>query len=184
MARGTVKYAIELALVMSACGSSDGASSDSADSTASAVSEPEPSVPAPDATEVAVTAVLQETTVPPETTTPETTVLAAVAIEAGPQPPEGPAAPTVDELGAFAWTTATPDAPWKARAGLRVVDLDGRLILLGGRTPNQSTMPGDSTIWADVWASDDGGATWFDLLEGGTAQWPARAYFQALVKTA
>jgi hypothetical protein len=91
--------------------------------------------------------------------------------------------PTIDELDSFAWTLRTEAAPWSARAGLRVVDLDGRLILLGGRTPNQSQIPGDSRIWADVWASDDGGATWEQLRTGDEpGGWPARAYFQAVVK--
>ena len=42
----------------------------------------------------------------------------------------------------------------------RVVELGDALYLLGGRTPNQSTIPGDSTIHGDVWNSDDGGVTW------------------------
>ncbi len=65
-------------------------------------------------------------------------------------------------------------------AGLRVVELDGRLLLLGGRTPNPSTIPGDSVIHGDVWASADNGSTWTELVE--QAPWPARAYFQAVVK--
>ena len=99
----------------------------------------------------------------------------------GPQPPPGAPDPTADELATFGWATVNDDAPWAARAGLRVVELGDRLLLLGGRTPNQSTIPGDSTIWADVWASDDGGSTWFDLLNGEPAPWPPRAYFQAVV---
>ena len=163
----TIKWAIALALVVSACGSSDGDTTDSSEPTTSAATTTEPTTtesPAP-------------TTEPPDTTTAPTP-----AVAPGPQPPDGPAAPTVDELAAFSWVNTTPDAPWQARAGLRVVDLNGRLILLGGRTPNQSTIPGDSVIWGDVWASDDQGATWFDLLEGATAPWPARGDFQAVVK--
>jgi hypothetical protein len=190
MTGGTIKWAIALVLVVSACGSSGGdaadtaAGADSAAPTPTASSAPESSVPATEPTETTPPETTTAVTTPPETDAPvETTAAAAaVIVEPGPQPPAEPAAPTVEELSAFSWTTTAPDAPWQARAGLRVVDLDGRLILLGGRTPNQSTIPGDSTIWADVWASDDGGATWFDLLDGATAPWPARAYFQALVK--
>jgi hypothetical protein len=167
MTRGSLAWSVVLVLIVSACGSSDG---DSADST-------------PPSTEPAVTTELTVTTEPAVTTDPpDTTAAVGSALEPGPQPPSGPVTPTVDELSAFSWTETTPDAPWRARAGLRVVDLNGRLILLGGRTPNQSTIPGDSVIWADVWASDDQGATWFDLLEGATAPWPARGYFQAVVK--
>ncbi len=92
--------------------------------------------------------------------------------------------PGPEELASFAWQPATLDAPWAARAGLRVVELDDELLLIGGRTPNQSTIPGDSTIHGDVWSSDDGGETWTQILETGTEpdQFPARAYFQAVVK--
>lgn len=63
------------------------------------------------------------------------------------------------------------------------MDLVGRLVLLGGRTLNQSTIPGDSQIWADVWESNDGGAMWESLLSGyGLSMWAPRAYFQAVVK--
>jgi hypothetical protein len=170
MTRGSLAWSVVLVLVVAACGSSDSDSSD----------------PAPPSTESTVTTEVTATTEPIDTTDTtepvDTTVPAAAGVEPGPQSPTGPVAPSVDELAAFSWTETNPDAPWRARAGLRVVDLKGRLILLGGRTPNQSTTPGDSVIWADVWASDDQGATWFDLLEGATAPWPARAYFQAVVK--
>lgn len=168
MTRGSVAWSVVLVLIVSACGSSDGDSADSA----------------PPSTEPTVTTEATTTTEATATTTEatDTTVAAGSAVEPGPQPPTGPVSPSVEELAAFSWTETAPDAPWRARAGLRVVDLNGRLILLGGRTPNQSTIPGDSVIWADVWASDDQGATWFDLLEGSTAPWPARGYFQAVVK--
>ena len=80
------------------------------------------------------------------------------------------------------WSEVVADAPWTERAGLRVVELDGRFLLLGGRTPNPSTVPGDSTIWSDVWASDDRGATWDMVLDTGGDHWAPRAYFQALEK--
>jgi hypothetical protein len=163
MRRLALSLSVVLVLVASACGSSD---SDTSTDTST--------VPPPDS---------EPTVTEPTVTEPtETTTASAPDVQPGPQPPSGPAAPTVDELAAFSWTETNPDAPWQARAGLRVVDLNGRLIMLGGRTPKQSTIPGDSVIWADVWASDDQGATWFDLLEGVPAPWPARGYFQAVVK--
>ncbi len=87
------------------------------------------------------------------------------------------------DVASFGWEQVSDDAPWGGRAGLRVVELDDSLYLLGGRTPRQSTIPGDSHIWADVWRSDDLGASWDPVLTGtDTAPWPARAYFQAVVK--
>jgi hypothetical protein len=116
-------------------------------------------------------------TQPPPTEAPATTVAPTTTA------PPTPASPSLDELGRATWQPLTTAAPWAARAGLRVVELGGRLLLLGGRTPNQSTIPGDSTIWADVWASDDGGTTWTQLRTGSEpGMWPARAYFQAVVK--
>ena len=62
--------------------------------------------------------------------------------------------------------------------------LDQRFYLMGGRTPLGE--PGDpfaSQIWADVWVSDDRGATWEMILDTDTpGHWPARAYFQAVTK--
>jgi len=78
------------------------------------------------------------------------------------------------------WTEVNDAAPWEARAGLRVLERDGALFLLGGRTPNQSTLPGDSRIWSDVWRSDDRGATWTEILDTDGSQWAPRAYFQAV----
>ena len=183
---------IVLVLVASACGSSNGDVTDSAtpDTEATAPTESatttttEPVTPTqPSTTETAEPTTTEPTATEPTATEPtETTTPLSPTLEPGPQPPDQPAAPTVAELTTFSWTHTNPDTPWQARAGLRVVDLNGRLILLGGRTPKQSTIPGDSVIWADVWASDDQGATWFDLLEGGTAPWPARAYFQTAIK--
>ena len=84
------------------------------------------------------------------------------------------------------WQQVADDAPWGGRAGLQVVELDGSLFLLGGRTPRPSTIPGDSDIWADVWRSDDEGSTWTELVNHEQASenadhWPARAYFQVVV---
>lgn len=107
---------------------------------------------------------------PPMTDPPVTDVPAPV--EAAP-----PVATLNDE---FVWSVVTPTTGWEPRAGLRVVELGGRLFTLGGRTPKQSTTPGDSVIHGDVWVSEDGGSTWTEIVE--QAPWPARAYFQALVK--
>lgn len=80
------------------------------------------------------------------------------------------------------WVRVVDDAPWGGRAGLRVLSFDDALFVLGGRTPRQSTIPGDSDIHADVWRSDDGGVSWDRVADGGDADhWPARAYFQAAV---
>ena len=165
--------ALALAVLIAACGGSDATSgSDAAPVTdgppptaASTATEP----PAPDASEPTTTAA--PTTPPP------------VVTEAPPATDPPDPGPTAEELNGYIWAERTDSAPWSARAGLRVVDLDGRLVLLGGRTPNQSTIPGDSQIWADVWESNDGGATWDSLLSGDEpGMWAPRAYFQAVVK--
>lgn len=94
----------------------------------------------------------------------------------------GGAPPAVD-LDGYTWGQVSDEAPWGARAGLRVVEHDDALFVLGGRTPRDSTIPGDSDIHGDVWRSDDGGVTWNLLHDGlGDDDWPARAYFQAAVK--
>lgn len=88
------------------------------------------------------------------------------------------------DLASYGWTRVADDAPWGGRAGLQVVELDGDLLVIGGRTPRESTIPGDSDIWADVWRSSDGGRSWDAIAGTGGAPavpWPARAYFQVLV---
>lgn len=87
-------------------------------------------------------------------------------------------APPAD-LTSYTWDTVVDGAPWGGRAGLRVVELDGALFVMGGRTPRDSPIPGDSELWGDVWRSDDGGAAWAQVVGSGQA-WPARAYFQAV----
>jgi hypothetical protein len=88
----------------------------------------------------------------------------------------------------FEWTEVNGDAPWAARAGLHTVELDGRFYLMGGRTPvDPATLPfpipGASDFWADVWVSDDEGATWTEILASDApGHWAPRAYFQAVVK--
>lgn len=170
--RGPAVVVIITALI-SSCSSSD----DTLDR-----SDPSPSSASPSSPSSAPPSTDQPADTSPETTpAPTTTVDPPAVLAPGPQPLIGDPSPTGAEFATFEWQTVNPDTPWAARAGLRVVELGDRLLLLGGRTPNQSTIPGDSTIWADVWASDDGGATWVDILEGGNAPWPARAYFQAVV---
>ena len=92
-------------------------------------------------------------------------------------------APDEAALESYAWAQISDDAPWGGRAGLRVVEHDDALWLLGGRTPRDSTIPGDSDIFADVWRSDDNGTSWTLATEGAPSaeHWPARAYFQAVV---
>jgi hypothetical protein len=89
------------------------------------------------------------------------------------------ASPPTVALDDYEWAEVADGAPWGGRAGLRVVDLDGTLFLMGGRTPRDSPIPGDSDLWGDVWRSDDGGVTWAEVVATGDA-WPERAYFQAV----
>lgn len=140
-------------LIVASCGDEDDAAGDTS-SVTSIAEMPTTAAPVTD---------------PPATDPPPTTV-----------PPATVAEPSVDTLNAsYSWDVVTSAASWEPRAGLRVVELDGRLFMLGGRTPNQSTIPGDSVIHGDVWISDDGGANWTEIVE--EAPWPARAYFQAVV---
>ena len=92
--------------------------------------------------------------------------------------------PTAEvDFSTFEWTEINADAPWAARAGLHVVELGGRFYLMGGRTPLESLIPGFSTLWADVWASDDEGASWTNILQSDApGHWTPRAYFQAVSK--
>jgi hypothetical protein len=112
------------------------------------------------------------------------TVLALALTAAACADPPGEPGQAVD-LPSYRWTLAADDAPWGGRAGLQVVDLDGTLFIIGGRTPRPSTIPGDSDIWADVWRSTDEGRTWEPIgggLSDNPVPWPARAYFQAVIK--
>jgi hypothetical protein len=103
--------------------------------------------------------------------------------EPGPDPAGAAAVDAALAIENYEWTMVADDAPWGRRAGLRVVELNGDLFLMGGRTPRQSEIPGDSDIWGDVWKSSDHGKTWSVVLEHDEAMaWPARAYFQAVVK--
>ncbi len=81
------------------------------------------------------------------------------------------------------WQIITEHADWSARAGLQVVRVKNKLYLMGGRTPIESDIFGDSEIWSDVWKSSLKGKKWRNILEsGGENHWPARAYFQAVSK--
>jgi hypothetical protein len=87
------------------------------------------------------------------------------------------------DFTAFEWTELNGNAPWAARAGLHTVELDGKFYLMGGRTPLDSPIPGASTLWSDVWISEDEGASWTQVLESGAdGHWAPRAYFQAVTK--
>ena len=87
------------------------------------------------------------------------------------------------DFTAFKWTELNGNAPWAARAGLHTVELDGKFYLMGGRTPLDSPIPGASTLWSDVWISEDEGASWTQVLESGAdGHWAPRAYFQAVTK--
>ncbi|MEM7094296.1 MAG: hypothetical protein AAF567_14940 [Actinomycetota bacterium] len=110
--------------------------------------------------------------------TPPPTTTAAPDPTTAPEPTPTPEPTPIPEP---AWTQIADDAPWGRRAGLRVVELNGSLLLLGGRTPRNSTLPGDSDIFSDVWRSDDLGATWELALESGGDHWSPRAYFQAVL---
>ena len=110
-----------------------------------------------------------------------TVLLGACASDDGDEAATTTQAPAEVGVEDFAWTEINGDAPWAPRAGLHAVELDGRFLLMGGRTPNDSDIPGDSQIWGDVWASDDEGATWEEIRSGDEpGHWPARAYFQAV----
>ena len=81
------------------------------------------------------------------------------------------------------WALINGNANWAPRSGLQVVQLKNRFYLMGGRSPLESAIPGDSFIWGDVWRSDDRGRTWRQILDTDTVgHWPARAFFQAVSK--
>ena len=88
------------------------------------------------------------------------------------------------DFSSYQWQPTLTSAPWAARAGLQVVELNDALYLMGGRTPLNPAIvpvPGASTLWSDVWKSRDLGSSWEKLLDTDAAgHWPARAYFQAL----
>ena len=92
----------------------------------------------------------------------------------------------VVDFESYEWSEIASGSHWEPRAGLQAAEIDGRFFVLGGRTPRPPMMPfpipGDSDIWSDVWASDDEGQTWEQLLvSGGADHWSPRAYFKAVV---
>lgn len=84
------------------------------------------------------------------------------------------------------WKEVNENAPWNARAGLQALEYRGDFYIFGGRTPISPlivNVPGASTIWGDVWKSNNNGKTWKRILEtNDNTHWPARAYFQAVNK--
>ena len=93
--------------------------------------------------------------------------------------------PAILDFEAYTWSDTSPGGYWAPRAGLQTVELNGRFYLLGGRTPNPpqgpNPIPGDSVIWSDVWASDDQGVSWENILTSGVdTHWSPRAYFKAV----
>ena len=119
---------------------------------------------------------------PPAATTAATTPAPAVTTEtaATPVPTDAPTTTVaVPTLADYQWQLVVTGAAWGGRAGLRVVEVDNALFLMGGRTPRNSPIPGDSDLWGDVWRSDDQGVSWTQTAANGQAFAP-RAYFQAL----
>jgi len=68
------------------------------------------------------------------------------------------------------WTQLTASAPWSARSDPQLVNLNGRLILMGGHANND--------YFNDVWESADGGKSWRQLPD---APWEPRSYHTAKV---
>lgn len=90
------------------------------------------------------------------------------------------------DFNTYTWDEVISGGYWSPRAGLQTVELNGNFYLLGGRTPNppmppMDPIPGDSTIWSDVWFSRDQGLSWEEILPtGGVDHWLPRAYFKAV----
>ena len=89
----------------------------------------------------------------------------------------------------YAWTEIRPTQffnplHWEPRAGLQAVELHNRLFVIAGRSPKDTDIPRDSLIHGDVWASDDLGVNWVELLEDAESAglWRNRAYFEAVTQ--
>ena len=80
-----------------------------------------------------------------------------------------------DCLPGAAWSPVTRNAEWEGRAGLQAIDLGKDLFVMGGRG---AFNPFQTPIYQDVWKSSDRGESWEKV--SGPAEWPARAYFQAV----
>ncbi len=86
------------------------------------------------------------------------------------------------DIARYGWTKVYDGAGtgWAGRAGLQAVELRNRLFVMGGRTPTPTQEnPFGSTLWNDVWRSDDVGP---QLAEGRRRAVGARGYFQAVTK--
>ena len=110
-------------------------------------------------------------------------LLLATACVAAPAAPE-----QSTKFDDYRWSQVSDSAPWGRRAGVETVRLGSSVFLVGGRTPKapvpfpDGPVPGNSTIWGDVWRSDDDGRTWTQTLTtDDAAHWKARAYHEVVV---
>ena len=114
--------AIAIAVLIAACGGSE----ESSGSTDTPATEAPPApTAAPPATTPPQSEVSESTTT---TTAVAPTTVPPVATDAPPSTEAPDPGPTADELNGYVWSERTDGAPWSARAGLRVVELDGRLL--------------------------------------------------------
>lgn len=79
------------------------------------------------------------------------------------------------------WSLVTEHAPWEARSGFGFVYFKNKLWVLGGFTNNVNLNldTDDDVSYNDVWASNDGGLTWNEVLS--EAPWDKRFYHTATV---
>lgn len=79
------------------------------------------------------------------------------------------------------WTLVTNDAPWEERNAFGFVYFKNKLWVLGGFTNNinASLDVEEDVSYNDVWASNDGGLTWVEVL--AEAPWDKRFYHTATV---
>jgi hypothetical protein len=85
------------------------------------------------------------------------------------------------DFDSYGWDEINPAASWEPRAGLETIHLNGDMYLMGGRTPlDPSVAPvfGASTIWGDVWRTQDG-EDW--ELVTASADWASRPGHVAVV---
>ncbi len=88
------------------------------------------------------------------------------------------------DISGYEWTLVNGEPGWAPRAGLQVLELRNKFYLMGGRTPIDPALipiPGASTMWSDVWESDDAGKSWQQIVVTDLPSvWSPRAYFQAV----
>ncbi len=79
------------------------------------------------------------------------------------------------------WDLVTASAPWESREGFGFVYFKDKLWVLGGitNTTNRNLDADVDTIYNDVWASNDGGVTWVEVL--AEAPWNKRFNHTTLV---